>query len=133
MLGMNGSLQAIEDETCYVWDDYLYVYEEVPCDDEFYQPAWVSELEDTVMSWGFDPELAAAWLDDREKTWEQIEAEQQATDIAQMEKDIKEIADKAEVFFTSMMDDLRYKQEVEQEIREEDLTALLDEGLQKIE
>ena len=131
----NKKQKTMQEYDCWEWDDYSYDWIVVPCDDydDDYQPAWVSELTDTVISWGFDPETASAWLEERESTWEQIESEQQAQDMQQMEKDIKEMADKAEVFFSNMMDDLRIKQEVDQQIREEDLTAMLDEGLAKIE
>ena len=122
------------DMVCIEWDDYSYEWIEIPCDeyDEDAQPEWVSDVTDTIVSYGFNPDTAATWLEDREQTWQTIEAEQQAQDIAQMEQDIKEIGDKASVFFTNMMDDLRLRQEFDQELREDQLTALLDEGLQKI-
>ena len=123
-----------EDLVCIEWDDYSYDWIEIPCSeyDEGAQPEFVSDLTDTLVTYGFNPDTAATWLEDRGQTWSAIEADQQAQDIAQMEMDIKEIGDKASTFFTNMMSDLRNRQEYDQELREDQLTALLDEGLQKI-
>ena len=61
---------------------------------------------ESVISYGFDPEVAEMWLMDKQQTWAEIEARHRQEKADQLAQDVSELADEAASIFSNMLDDL---------------------------
>ena len=74
-----------------------------------------------MVSYGFDPEVAMAWLQDKETSWVELQEAQDSQKVAQAKADIAEAADQVKGNLDDMMAARRAKKaernaEFEQEL-----------------
>ena len=103
-----------EDGDCFKQEECWY-------DDDDWQEKAGDWLMETVISYGFDPDVAEEWLEGKQETWAEIEARQREEKANQLAQDITELADESSKIFENMLDDLTS--------RFPDLTAMLAEEL----
>ena len=98
-------------------------------DDMYYDNQAMGEqikeaLENSIVSYGYDPEVVQAWLQDKETTWQELEQASAEIQAAQAKADVAEAADYVKDILDNMIIDLRARQVAETEMLDDWLNQM---------